>query len=121
MFKTIKTSKANKAVVTSLTNKFNLGAENVIARIAIATSLAKEEKLDLKNLQDSQGKEYSRNVLLGDHEIIYIAMICQLYGIYKTDKNIPKYIKAHLDDGLTTMVKGNFLEKKELEITLFNI
>ena len=43
MFSHIKTSKENKEVVTQLTNKLSLGAENVIARIAIAHSLAQED------------------------------------------------------------------------------
>ena len=51
MFSHIKTSKENKEVVTQLTNKLSLGAENVIARIAIAHSLAQEEKLDLKDFK----------------------------------------------------------------------
>ena len=44
MFTQIKTSKANKMIVTDLSRKFNLGAENTIARIAIAYSLSKGEK-----------------------------------------------------------------------------
>ena len=41
MFNQIKTSAKNKEVVTVLTRKFGLGAENVIARIAIVYSLQK--------------------------------------------------------------------------------
>ena len=39
MFTQIKTTAKNKEAVTVLTRKFALGAENVIARIAIAYSL----------------------------------------------------------------------------------
>lgn len=39
MFTQIRTSAKNKDIVTILTRKFGLGAENVIARIAIAYSL----------------------------------------------------------------------------------
>ena len=60
MFTQIKTSKANKMIVTDLSRKFNLGAENTIARIAIAYSLSKGEKMNLANISDSQGKEYSK-------------------------------------------------------------
>ncbi len=35
MFTSIKTSKINKDIVTDLSRKFNLGAENIIARIQI--------------------------------------------------------------------------------------
>ena len=44
MFTQIKTSKANKMIVTDLSRKFNLGAENTIARIAIAILYPKEKR-----------------------------------------------------------------------------
>ena len=100
MFTQIKTSKANKIIVTDLSRRFNLGAENVIARIAFAYSLSSGRKLKLCDIADSQGKEYSKNVLFGNNYPFYIALLCTHYGIYKTDKDIPKYIKLHLDDGL---------------------
>ena len=100
MFTQIKTSKANKIIVTDLRRRFNLGAENVIARIAFAYSLSSGRKLKLSDIADSQGKEYSKNVLFGNNYPFYIALLCTHYGIYKTDKDIPKYIKLHLDDGL---------------------
>ena len=100
MFTQIKTSKANKIIVTDLSRRFNLGAENVIARIAFTYSLSSGRKLSLSDIADSQGKEYSKNVLFGNNYPFYIALLCTHYGIYKTDKDIPKYIKLHLDDGL---------------------
>lgn len=100
MFTQIKTSKANKIIVTDLSRRFNLGAENVIPRIAFAYSLSSGRKLKLSDISDSQGKEYSKNVLFGNNYPFYIALLCTHYGIYKTDKDIPKYIKLHLDDGL---------------------
>lgn len=100
MFTQIKTSKANKIIVTDLSRRFNLGAENVIARIAFAYSLSSGRKLKLSDIADSQGKEYSKKVLFGNNYPFYIALLCTHYGIYKTDKDIPKYIKLHLDDGL---------------------
>jgi DNA sulfur modification protein DndE len=103
MFNSITTSEANKAVVTDLTNKFALGAENVIARLAFSYSLAQEVKLDLKDVLDAKGKTYPAKILFGNHLEIYIAMICQHYQIHKTDKDIPKYIKLHLDHGLQEM------------------
>ena len=100
MFTAIKTSKSNKEIVTDLTNKLNLGAENVIARIAFTYSLANQRKLNLLEIKDAQGKEYSSKVLFGDNTDIYLAMICIHYNLYKTDKDIAKYIKMHVDDGL---------------------
>ena len=105
MFTSIKTSRANKDIVTDLGRKFNLGAENIIARIALTYSLSKDRLLSLTDIADSQGKEYSKNVLFGNNLPYYIGLICVKYGLYKTDKDIPKYIKLHIDDGLQLMNK----------------
>jgi DNA sulfur modification protein DndE len=103
MFTSIKTSRANKHIVTELSRKFNLGAENIIARIALTYSLSKKRLLSLTDISDSQGKEYSKNVLFGSNLPYYVGLICVKYGLYKTDKDIPKYIKMHIDDGLQLM------------------
>ena len=105
MFTSIKTSRTNKDIVTDLSRKFNLGAENIIARIALTYSLSKDRLLSLTDIADSQGKEYSKNVLFGNNLPYYIGLICVKYGLYKTDKDIPKYIKMHIDDGLQLMNK----------------
>ena len=100
MFTHIKTSKNNKLVVTDLSRKLNLGAENTIARIAFAYSLSKGQKFSVLDIKDSQGKEYSKSVLFGSNYPYYLSMICTHYNLYKTDKDIPKYFKMHIDDGL---------------------
>lgn len=107
MFSHIKTSKENKELVTQLTRKLNLGAENVVARLAIAHSLKEGKKLDLKDLSDSGGKEYSRKVLFGEYENIYLGMICNLYGIYKNDKDLGRLVKLHLDEGIKNFNTSN--------------
>ena len=38
--------------------------------------------------------------MFGKYRDYYIALICQHYGLYKTDKDIPKYLKMHIDHGL---------------------
>ena len=103
MFTSIKTSTSNKYIVTGLSRKFNLGAENIIARIALTYSLSKDRILSLTDISDSQGKEYSKNVLFGSNLPYYVGLVCVKYGLYKTDKDIPKYIKMHIDDGLQLM------------------
>lgn len=110
MFSSIKTNRLNKAVVTNLTRKFSLGAENVIARIALAYSMESGHKFKPTDVKDSGGKEYSKKILFGNYYGIYEAMLCTLYGIKSTDKDIPKYFKLHLDDGLSMIaaeVKDN--------------
>ena len=105
MFAQIKTSGENKAVVTDLSRKFNLGAENIIARIALTYSLSLGHKFSVNDIKDSKGKEYSKGVLFGSNLSFYVGLICVHYGIYKSDKDIPKYIKMHIDDGLQIMNK----------------
>jgi len=105
MFTHIKTSRENRELVSKLTRKLNLGTENIIARIAFTYSLAKDIKLDINEIKDSQGKEYSKAVLFGNNLPYYISLLCVHYNIYKTDKDIPKYIKMHIDDGLQLINK----------------
>lgn len=105
MFTHIKTSKENRELVSALTRKLNLGTENIIARIAFTYSLSKNKKMDLSEIGNSQGKEYSKAVLFGDNLPYYVSLVCVHYNIYKTDKDIPKYIKMHIDDGLELIHK----------------
>ena len=100
MFTHIKTSRDNKLAVSELSRKLSLGAENIIARIAFAYSISKGDKLSILDVKDSQGKEYSKNVLFGSYYPYYLALLCTHYGIHKTDKDIPKYFKLHIDHGL---------------------
>jgi DNA sulfur modification protein DndE len=118
MLSSIKTSEENRKIVAELTNKLGLGPENIIARIAFAYSLSAENKLDLKHIEDSKGKEYSNKVLFGDYEAYYIALICQRYQIPKNDENIAKHIKMHVDDGLMRM--GNTV-KQNPNLALFDL
>jgi DNA sulfur modification protein DndE len=100
MFTQINTSKENKEIVSLLTRKLGLGTENIVARIAYTYSLSQDRKLDLNQIKDAGGKNYSKGVLFGDYYDMYIGLLCVHYGLYKTDKDIPKYIKMHIDDGL---------------------
>src|SRR2546430_2098824 len=102
----LRTSEINKIVVQDLTKKLNLGTENIISRIAFSFSLSKNINLSLeKDLLDSKGKEYKDDILFGNLRDFYIALICQQYNLYKTDKDVGKYIKMHIDHGLTLMNK----------------
>jgi DNA sulfur modification protein DndE len=100
MFSQIKTSLKNREIVAELTRKFNLGAENIIARIAIAYSLKSGEKFSPLDVKDSGGKEYSKHVLFGNYYSIYEALICTNYQISSNDRDLPRYFKMHLDHGL---------------------
>jgi hypothetical protein len=105
MFTQIKTSIKNKEAVTVLTRKFGLGAENVIARIAIACSLQSGVKFSPLDIKDSGGKEYSKNVLFGNLYPVYASIMCKYYNIRMSDKDLPRYFKLHLDDGLEKIMQ----------------
>lgn len=105
MFTQISTTKENKEIVSQLTRTLGLGAENVIARIALAYSLSKDRTLDLNKIGNSTGKGYSKSVLFGEYYDYYLGLICVHYNLYKTDKDLPKYIKMHIDDGLQLLNK----------------
>lgn len=100
----IKTSETNQEVVRKLTNKLPVGTkENVIARIALGYSLQSGKKFSINefNIYDSKGKEYKDHILFdAKYRDFYIALISQYYDVYKTNDNIPKYIKLHIDHGL---------------------
>jgi len=101
----IKTSEASLEIIRRLTPKLGENIpENVIARIALAYSLQNGNKFNVNDAADSKGKEYKDHILFeSQYRDFYIALICQYYGIYKTDDNIPKYIKMHIDDGLSLL------------------
>jgi DNA sulfur modification protein DndE len=96
----VKTSEENKQVVTELTKKLNLSTENIVARIALTYSLSKGRKMNLREIKDAKGKEYSKSVLFGNNYSMYVSMICVEYNLHSSDKDIPRYIKMHVDDGL---------------------
>lgn len=100
IFSQIRTSSKNKEIVIELTRKFNLGAENIIARIAIGYSLQSGIKFEPTDVKDSGGKEYSKSVLFGVYYPIYLAMICTCYQISESNKDLSRYFKLHLDHGL---------------------
>ena len=100
MFTHIRTSKENREVVSQLTRKLHLGTENIIARIALTYSLSKDKKLDISDIQNSTGKEYSKAVLLGNYQDYYLGLLAVHYDLHISNKDIHKYLKLHIDDGL---------------------
>lgn len=130
MFSSIKTSKINRELVTQLTNKLNLGAENVVARLAFSYSLATESILDPNEIEDSQGKEYNVKVLFGNYPEIYLSLLALHYDIHIADKDMHKYVKMHIDHGLALIDKeisnkasitGNDFLINEIEKGLLNL
>ena len=116
----IKTSAANQAIVSNLTQKLPGGAkENIIARVALGYSLStgKRFKQNEFGTYDSQGKEYKEHILFDSYKDFYIALICQAYGINKNNELIPKYVKLHIDHGLEAI---NYLFENRPQYTFFD-
>lgn len=101
----IRTSKENREIVGKLTRRFGLGFENHISRIAFSYSINSEKKFDVSQVKNYSGKEYSRSVFFGDNYDLYAGLVCLKYNIHSSDKDILKYIKMHVDDGLETLNK----------------
>ena len=101
----ITTSEISREIISTLTNKLGLGAENVIARLAFAYSVSKDEGnvLSLQEQKDSKGKQYSSGVLFGDYYPYYVAILSDKYQVHKSNKDISKYVKLHVDNGLLEM------------------
>tara|TARA_B100001778_G_C18085397_1_gene404920 strand:+ start:97 stop:459 length:363 start_codon:yes stop_codon:yes gene_type:complete len=99
----IRTSKENKEIVGKLTRRFGLGFENHISRIAFSYSINSEKKFDVSQVKNSSGKEYSKSVFFGDNYDLYAGLVCVKYNIHSSDKDILKYIKMHVDDGLEAL------------------
>lgn len=100
----IKTAKENREIVASLSRKLNLGSENHIARIAFAYSISKT-KLNLLEIKNSSGKEYSKSVFFGDNFELYVGLVSVKYNLHSSDKDISRYVKMHVDDGLEKLNK----------------
>lgn len=110
----VSTSEETEAILGKLSQRFNLSAKNILMRVAFAYSLTRGRRLSLDAVEDAKGNPYKEVTLVGQYKSYYIALICQHYQIYKTDSDIPKYFKLHIDDGL------RLLEKLFLENSNYN-
>ncbi len=101
----VSTSEETEAILGRLSNRFSLASKNILMRVAFSYSLSRGQKLLLKDLADAKGNPYKEVTVVGKYRSYYVALICQHYGIYKTDLDIPKYFKLHIDDGLRLLDK----------------
>lgn len=102
----VTTSFDNKEVVKELTRKLNLGSYNNIARIAFAYSIKTKIILSIsKDYKDVKGQEYKDDTFFGKYRSYYIGIICQYYKLHKSNSDIGKYVKMHVDHGLEMINK----------------
>ena len=114
----ISTSQETEEILGRLTSKFSLTSKNILMRIALAYSLTRGRKLDLAKTEDTKGNPYKEFTVVGNYRTYYIALICQFYGIFKTDSDISKYLKLHIDDGLR-LLDRLFLESSNYNFSDF--
>lgn len=111
---TIRTAEEFKIPIASQSRFWDLGAENVIARMAFAVSLEMGEPIDLENMRDTKGKEYNAKVLFGDYQKTYEAMLCLREQITPEHPDFKRYIKAHIDRGLLRLLEYSSLDLSQL-------
>ncbi|GAB6100173.1 hypothetical protein JCM16358_20520 [Halanaerocella petrolearia] len=121
----LKTSKQTKEILKKLQSKSNL-RPNILARIAINLSLTNETPVSEKDY-DNDGLEFPRNVLLGEYDSLFRALLTQkIESHLEEEKYFPHYIKLHLERGSKMLEReyeysGNFktfvtnLTKNKLE------
>lgn len=112
----LRTSKKNREIVGELTRALNLGSENHIARIAFSYSISRE-KLNLLEIENSGGKEYSKSVFFGENYEIYAGLVSVKYNLHTSDKDIPRYIKMHVDSGLEGL--HEYFKRNEKDLSNF--
>ncbi len=101
----VATSEITEEILGRLSQRFNLASKNILMRIALSYSITRGRQLQLSDIEDTKGNPYKEITLVGKYRSYYIAIICQHYGIYKTDLDIPKYFKLHIDNGLRLLDK----------------
>ena len=69
-----------------------------------------------QKFQDSKGKSYSKSVFFGDYYNVYIGLVCVKYGLHSSSKDLLKYIKMHVDDGLESL--DELVEEKGIDNSL---
>ena len=70
--------------------------------------------MDLNRIQNSAGKEYRTTVLFGKHVESYVSMVAVKYQLHRTNKDVSRLIKMHLDDGIEALY-GEVSEAKGAE------
>lgn len=73
---------------------------NIISRIALMKAINDGEKIDNANLQDNEGQILSRDVLFGDHALVYDVILTQYMHDQQTEKSIQEVIAGLIEIGV---------------------
>ena len=110
----IKTAEKFKLPIAAQSRSWDLGAENVIARMAFAISLEMEEPIAIDQMLDSKGKEYPSKVLFGEYQSVYEGMLSQRESLPPSHPNFKKLVKCHVDRGLDRLLAHSSMDLSQI-------
>jgi DNA sulfur modification protein DndE len=87
---------------------------NVIARISIALALRDIRTATINESKPSSTHVINRDVLFGDHERVYEALVRQFYAEQKITADIQDVIRSLIDSGLHKL--GHMKSLSDLQI-----
>lgn len=93
------TSLKTQEIFNSLGQSLNL-QPFILSKLAIALSIRKGTLMPLDFETDNNGLELSRQVIFGDHDLLFRCLIVNNEGkAIREDEYFPRLVKAHLDRG----------------------
>ena len=93
------TSSKTQEIFGSLGQSLNL-QPFILSKLAIALSIRKGTLAPTDFETDNNGLELSRQVIFGDHDLLFRSLIVKNEGrIVREDDYFPDLVKAHLDRG----------------------
>lgn len=93
------TSKKTQDIFTSLGKSVNL-QPYILSKLAMALSIRKGQLQPGDYETDNEGLELSRQVIFGDHDLLFKSLIVNNEGkVIREDDYFPALVKAHLDRG----------------------
>lgn len=108
-FKRVKLSEESTKKLQLFKSRTGL-TPNIACRLALGVSLAEDSIPSLELFVEETGQEINRYTLLGEHELVLLALFTQWCHDQKiAEKKRYKYFLAHLNRGvelLTNRVKG---------------
>ena len=93
------TSLKTQEIFSSLGQSLNL-QPFILSKLAIALSIRKGALAPSDFETDNNGLELSRQVIFGDHDLLFRSLIVQNEGrALREEDYFPDFVKAHLDRG----------------------
>lgn len=96
----LRTSEKCKQTLEDLQAKTGI-TPNILCRYAIGLSLLLDEPINLEQTTDTRGQEFNRQVLLGQYDGIFKALMIKYEERNIEDEDyFPDYTKAHIERGV---------------------